>query len=347
MRTNNPSLAHVKAMLTSRDPKVRELVKQAGADLVGLSQKSLGKSDVHNDGTLSNISVQFRNESFIGLSLLPVVQVPNDGKYFIYGRRDRLATPDDAVGVRSKPNEVSESRTTGTVATNGYALEDFIDANVLRKADSPLNEMVDLTVGLNDRIDFREEKRIAAIMTSTSLLTQNTTLSGANQWNSAGGGDPITDITTAVDAIWSGSGSTKKVMYSGIAVFRMLQKHAAILDLFKNVTSGLATRQMIANYFECDEYLVGAAREDTANIGQTAVYGRIWGDYFGIAAVATSPGIRSASVGFTFRNGTKKTSQWYDPEPGVEGGYYAKVGVDESHQIVAPEAAYLIADTMA
>jgi len=332
----------VKSMLRSRDPKVRELVKRANEEI--LSMKALSPGQVHNNGTLSNISVQYKNESFIGVSLLPVAPVAGDGKYFKYGKRDRLATPDDKVSVRSKPNEINETRTTGTVATQGYALEEFLDDEVMRRADAPLNEMVDLIQSVNDVMDFAEEKRIATIMTTAGNFPgQTAALAAADRWDSASGGNPVKDIQDARSLIWQGMGRTKVAMYSPRTVFNVLSRHPAILDLFKNVTSGLATRDMIAAFFECDEYLVGSAWEDTANINQAAVYSRIWGtNTFGIARVATGPSIRTACAGFTFRFGEKKTTQWYDPEPGVSGGYYGKVGMSEEHHLVAPDTCYLL-----
>ncbi len=114
-----------------------------------------------------------------------------------------------------------------------------------------------------------------------------------------------------------------------------------MLDLFKYSKDGLLAPQDIMRYFKIDEVLVGEARYDSANEGTTASYSRIWGKQLGIVRVAASPGIRNASFGYTFRHGAKKTTQWFDPAVGIEGGYFNKVGLAEDHKIVAADTGYL------
>jgi hypothetical protein len=99
--------------------------------------------------------------------------------------------------------------------------------------------------------------------------------------------------------------------------------------------------KMIAQWFGLDDILVGKARSDTTNDGQTAVAGRLWGKQFGIVRVAMNPGPRTACFGLTFQHGQKFTSQWYDPKPGIRGGYYAKVGVSQDYNVVANDCGYL------
>lgn len=336
-------LARVKSNIASRDPKI--LAARKEADRAILNIKSLTPGNVHNDGTLANLSVQYANEEFIGIKLMPLVTVSKlSDKYFIYRKRDRLAAPDDSVGTRSMPNEVSENRDTANYSCAPYALMDFVDQATVDNADSPLNEMVDLVDSVNDAMSYREEKRIATKLTTAgNFPSQTTALSGANQWD-AGGSNPVKDIQNATANLWMGKGKTKTMAYSSLEVFNVLARHPAILDLFKYGGSapGLATADMIAKYFGIDEYVIGAGREDTANEGQTASYGRIWGKVFGVVRVATNPGPRTASFGYTFRHGQRTTMQWFDPAPGVKGGYYAKVGLEEDHKIVAADTGFLI-----
>lgn len=336
-------LARVKSNIASRDPKL--LASRKDADRAILNMKALTPGAVHNDGTLANLSVQYANEEFIGIKLMPVVTVAKlSDKYFVYRKRDRLAAPDDYVGTRSTPNEVSENRDTANYSCKPYALLDYVDQATVDNADSPLNEMVDLVDSVNDAMSYREEKRIATILTTAgNFPSQTTALTGASQWDGASG-NPVKDIQNATANLWSGKGKTKVVAYSSLEVFNVLARHPAILDLFKygGTTPGLATQDMIAKYFGIDEYMVGAGREDTANEGQTAAYGRIWGKSFGVIRVATTPGPRTAAFGFTFRHGTRTTMQWFDPLPGVKGGYYAKVGLEEDHNVVAADTGFLI-----
>jgi len=268
------------------------------------------------------------------------------GLFFTYDKRSRLGYPDDLIGPRGSANEIADSRTTDTYSTKSYAYKNYVDQMTLDNQDAPLDEMVDLTESLAEAMAFREEKRIAAVVTNASnyASSNKVTLGASAQWDSSGGGNPVSDIMTARAALWGGSGPGKIIAWSSLEVFNILARHPLILDLFKygGTAPGLATPGMLAKFFGIDEYLIGEAREDTANQGQTASYGRLWGKYFGLARVADRPSIRTAAFGYTFRNGPMATDQWFDVSVGKRGGYYARTSVSEDHKIVAADTAYLI-----
>ncbi len=336
----------LQAILTSNEPGHVELVKQANAGLA--RTKLLGPGQVHVDATLSTVSVQYKNGEYIGELLMPVAPVPKlSDKYFVYDKRSRLAYPDDAIATRGDANEINDSRSQDNYSCQDYGYKNFLDAGVLDNQDAPLNEMVDLIEAINDGIAFRREKRIAAkVTTTTNYPSGNTvTLAGASQWDSATGGNPVKDLQDARAALWHGRGPGMLRAWSSLEVYNVLARHPQILDMFKygGTAPGLATPQMIASFFGFDDYVIGEAREDTANEGQTAAYGRIWGKYFGITRVAVRPSIRNAAFGYTMRFGQVQTDQWFDVSKGRKGGYYARVSVSEDHKVVAADTSYLIA----
>lgn len=334
-------VTRAKAILASRDPKHVAACKAANEAL--LRCKLVGPSTVHRDTTLSNVSIQYRNEEFIGTRLMPIVRVKEkSADYWTYSKRDRLAGPDDALGARARANEVAENRSTATYAAKNYGLQGYVDAETLMIEDAPLNELVDVTASVNDVMDLREEERIATIMTTAANYSGNTlALSGTDRLDSTSGGNPIKLIQDAQASLWSGAGPSKTVMFMGLEVWHYMSRNPALLELFKYNSSGLLSKQDLMRFFMVDEVLIGAARHDTANEGQTASYSRIWGKQLGIVKVATAPGIRNASFGYTFRWQDKITTQWFDPSVGIAGGYYTKVAVSEDHKVVAPDTGFL------
>lgn len=317
--------------------------------------KAVSPSDVHSNAFLANVSVQYANDEFIGERLMPVVSVPKKSDdYFIYSKRDRLGVPDDTIGSRSDANEVDENRSTASYSCRDRALKGFVSADTIENQDSAFDEMVDLVESVNDGLLLKREQRIATALTTTANYASgnSATLSGADQWNSAGGGDPVKKIQDAKRACWSGRGPSKLVAWAGIEAYHVLARHQAIRDMFKYTSmmgeSGLATPKMLAAIFGLDDFLIGAARNDTANSGATASYGDVWGKHFGITRVAMRPSKRNASFGYTFRMaGHPKTQQWFDPTKGLGGGYFAKVGISEDHEIVANETAFVYKDAVA
>jgi hypothetical protein len=264
-------------------------------------------------------------------------------KWYIYSKRDRLSGPDDSLGNRAKANEINETRTTSNYACSPYGLSNWLSETDVANQDAPLNEMVDLTASVNDVLDLKEEIRIATVMTTAANFGSNTSaLSGTSRWDTATS-DPYSDINNALDALWTGFGPTRIVAYCGVEVFRALQKHPSIVDRFKNVTGGAVSKaQILSLWPEIDDLLVGRARKDTANEGQTASYSRIWGKQFGLARVARTPSPRIAAFGFTLRFKNERiTTQWFDQTVGVRGGWYARVAFDETHKVTASDTGYL------
>lgn len=308
-----------------------------------IKAKALTPGISHQDSTIQSMSVQYSNGTYIGTRLMPILTVGHKSdKFFTYDKRAQLAYPDDALGVRGSPNEITRSRGQDSFTTVGYGYKDFVDNSELQNADMPLDDLADATSGLLEALAFREEKRIAAIMTTSGNYAGNTVALGSSvRWDDAGS-TPVKDIQDARNALWTGRGPGKVVAFTSLAVWTAMQSNAQLQSMFQYTKDGLLKPDQWANYFGIDELLIGEAREDTANEGQTASYSRMWGDVFGLVRVATTPSIRNASFGFTFRFGGIDTAQVFDPMIGTKGGYWCKASVDEVHKIVAPETSYLI-----
>lgn len=333
------------AAIASEDPDTQAKVARAHEGIV--ATKAIGPGQVHNDSTLSNISIQYANGDYIGESLMPVVPVPKlSDKYFVYNKRDRLAYPDDKIGPRGTANEISESRSLDNYSCDAYALKNYVDELTLANQDAPLNEMVDLVESVSEAIAFKREKRILSVVLDASLYPSGNkvTLTGSDRWDSAGGGNPVKVIQDALASLWSGRGPTKKVLATSLDIFNWMSRHPMILDLFKygGTAPGLATPSMISKFFGIDEFHISEAREDTANSGQTASYGRLFGKFMWIGRVAQRPTTRTASFGYVFRFGQVKTDEWFDKAVGSQGGYYARVSTHEDEKVVAADTGYLI-----
>lgn len=340
-RSGEYALYHRNLMrvLGSKDPKHVRMVQAANESLARM--KSVSPGTVHVDSTMANLSVQYKNEEYIGLQLMPIVNVgKRSDVYFVYDKRSRLAYPDDSLGARGEANEVEDARSTANYSVRDYGFKNYVDAETLSNQDAPLNEMIDLVEAINEGVDFKEEKRIATILTNSANFGSSSTLSGTSQWDN-GASNPVKDIQTAMAAIWSGRGPSEIVGYCGLDVANALMRHPMLLDMFKYTQQGLVPMQRIADFFGMSRILVGKAREDTANDGQTVSYSRIWGKYFGIVRVANRASVRNASFGYTFRKGPKETSQWFDISKGKGGGYYARVALSEDHKVVASDTGYL------
>jgi hypothetical protein len=336
------------ALRASHNPEHKKELKRLRDEF--LEQKAVAGSQVHSNAFLSNMSVQYANDAFIGERLcgvVPVGQRSND--FAVYPRRERFEFPDDSMGARSHANEIGETRVSDNYSVKDYGLSNFVSQDTLDNQDAVFDEMVDLVEACNEGIAYKRELRVASALTTASNYSGNTTtLSGSDQWDSAAGGDPIQDIQTGIAALFNGFGATRLVGFCSLSGFLSLARHPLLLDLFKYNKQGLLKREDIASYLGLDEILVSAARKQTANEGQTASYSRIWGNDFGIVRVSARPTKRSAHFASIFRmNGDPVTTQWDDPAIGTKGGHYAKVTTREDIKIVAAPTGYLIKSAVA
>lgn len=346
----------LRADYVSGEPRAKALVSETVEYIRGLAGGMREKAgigvapgSVHSNVFLSNFSLAYANDEFIGERCMPVVPVDHrSDSYATYGQRDRLGVMDDSIGPRGKVNEVSETRSSDNYSVKDRALQNYLDASTLANQDAVFDEMLDLLDAVNANLMLAREARIAAAVQLSTNYATTTTLAGANQWDSASGGDPIKNVQDKVAALWGGTGQTDIVGVTNLDTYNVLTRHPAILDLLKYTAAGLATKQQLANILGLSDLLVGAARKDIANIGQTASYSRIWTDSFSVIRVARRPTKRSAHFGSTFRlKNHPLTTQWFEEDGGIQGGYFAKVGVSEDHKLVSSQAGAMIIDCLA
>jgi len=328
--------------LRAKEPKAVALAKTVTEEF--LQAKAISPGTVHNSTFLTNFSVQYQNDVFIGERLMPVVPVDHrSDEYVVYNKRDRLGQYDDSIGPRGDAKEVEESRTTDNYSVKDRALQNFLPQEALDNQDAIFDEMLDLTESVADNLALNREVRIATKLTTAANYGGNaTTLSGSSQWDSGAGGDPIANVLSATAGLWQGKAGSKLVGFTSLDVLNVLVRHVNLLELFKYTRDGLLTRQQLAGLFGLDDLLIGAARYDIANSGQTANYQRIWGKHFGIIRVAERPTKRSAQFGSTFQlRSDPVTLQWFDPKKGKSGGHFVKIGLSDDHKIVAADTGFL------
>lgn len=347
--------------MRSQKKEDRELIEHENAELVKrlygnkaerLDLRTISPGDVHTDSTLSTISKQYANDEYVGMRLMPDVRTTKRSNvYATYGKRDRFQAANDEVGPDGDVNQVIETRGTENFSVKDYALKNYVLLETLANQDAPLDEMVDLTEAVMDRLLLRKEKRIKDIVFSASSYDASNTAAvgaGASKWDDSSGGDIIDDILAAVSALFTGRNPTRIVAVCGRDVWNVIANNTAIKDLFLNVREGLAQPDRVAEYFGIDEILIADAREDTANIGASASFSRIWSeDNFAILRVAENPTPRSLHFGSTFlMDGHPVTNEWFDPSPGVQGAFWAKTGWSMDEKVVADDAGFLITDCL-
>lgn len=350
-------------MLHGKSPEQQKKVALANLEFckgVGMPTKTGGDigyipkagnsspASVHVDSVLSTFSTMYANDEYIGERIIPAVGVSKRSDiFFTYPKRERFAYPDDALSSRARANELDSSRSTDNYSVKDYGYSNWLDLETVANQDAPLDEMLDLVAAINEGIAFRRELRIATIVQASSNYGGNTG-NATTKWDTAStGGTIFQDIQAADAGLWRGFSPTRKIAVTTLDNWNScIVNNPAILDRIKYTQTGIVTPTLIGNFFGFDDLLIGRARQDTANIGQTASYSRVWStDFFAIIQVATRVTTRCLHFATTFRmNEDPVTTEWIDPSVGKKGGIQARVAVSEDHKVVAGDAAWFIND---
>ena len=305
----------------------------------------LTQRDVVVDPVLSNVSIKFSNTEFIADRIMPILRTKKQtGVYYTYDKSNfRRDTTLRAGG--SPANEVEFGLSTSSFVCQDHALKEFVDDLVRDQADAPLNPMIDATENLTEKMMIDREKTLAVTMADTALLTQNTTLSGTDQWSDYINSDPITDVRTARTSVHTNSFKKPNVMVMSKEVFDILADHPQIIERIKYSQLGVITEELMARVFQVERILVGEAGENTATEGATDVLAYIWGKHAQLVYVSPRVGIKVLTFGITFTYKSRQVKRWRDED---REGTFIRVGQDNYVQtIIALQCAYLIKNAVA
>jgi hypothetical protein len=316
----------------------------------GLAVKNLTPGNTTTTQVLQNLSVMYANDEFIGNRLMPEVPIPvSKGlsfAYWLYEKRLKFQRPVTTIGTDGAVNQVSEnvSQTTGSLSKR--ALQEYIDAWDQEMWDTLVADLIDPTMNVLDLLALDREIAQATLLCTSGNYAA--TGSPTVTWNSATGGDPGKDVDAIKSSIWRGTQQTSLVAFTSWDVHRVLKRHPVILDTFKYGGNSpmQATREMLAEYFEVDDYLVGLPSYDSANDGQSAAsYAKIWSDVFGVVRVATRPSRRSAHFASTFVQAPTQQT-WFDPKAGGKGGFFTKVADAHLEKVICSDCGYLLTSVL-
>lgn len=306
----------------------------------------LVQQDVVVDPALSNVSIKYTNDTFIADIVLPMVKVAKQtGKYYIYDKSNlRIDKTNRAAG--SAANEIDFGvAPTGTFACDDHALKGFVADEIQDQADAALNPLVDETETVTEKLLLDRESNAATLLTSTSNLTQNTTLANTAQWSDYNNSDPIGDIRTARTTIHQNTFKKPNTLIMSKLVWDTLVDHPAIIERIKYSQLGVVTAELMARVLQVEKIVVAEAGQNTAVEGQTDVLAYVWGKHAIVCYIAPKISIKMLTLGATFTYSTRLVKRWRDED---REGTYVRIGNDNYVQkIIAAAAGYLIKNAIA
>lgn len=182
-----------------------------------------------------------------------------------------------------------------------HGLEEIVTQSDYANFEMPFDAEQDKTILVTYANLVAKEVALATAMGSgAGLLTQNTTLTGASQFNDYANSDPISVWKTARQAVRDGCGFWPNVGLIESDVEEVLSYHPAIWDRlgFKYNQYGQLTQANLAQAMKVDKLIVAESVYDSSSEGQTAVITPVWGKEMFFARVPQNPALRQKSLGY-------------------------------------------------
>jgi len=301
------------------------------------------------DPVLSNVSIGYQNSAYVAEQLYPTLRVAKQsGKHFIYNK-GKFRVTDNLRGAGAASKEATLSLTTGLpYFCEDHALKQFVTDEDVDGAMPPMDPFVDATENVSELHLIARENELAASLTDTAVLTQNTTLSGTDQWSDFSNSDPIGDIRTGKQTVHSEIHVDPNVLVLGKQVFDKLVDHPAVIERVKYSQLGVATPELLARLFDVERVIIAAAGKNTAVEGQTDSMGYIWGKNAVLAYINPRLGQKMITLGLTYQWKERQVERLRGSDEEDRKGTFIRVG---NHyydmNLVSASAGYLVKNAVA
>lgn len=320
------------------------------------------------DPVLTNFSLEYTQERLVSESgsafgltadfIFPRLLHRGDGlsgTYFTYNIKNRFSLPGTgsvrrAAGADYHPVDWDVSSDTYTI--EDYGLGHNWDDNEVSAQLSPVDIERDAQETLDDLVLLDYERRVNAIATSGSVITQTSTAAALNgQWSGAGS-NPIKDVTTAIKTIYAGTGMRPNRMVIGWDVWMdgIMNNDEVLSRLPDNMTKGMAdiNPMLVGQKLFNLDMRVNTGIIDTAAEGQTASLSTSGTGTFGknvlVFYANPTPRVKSKTLGMTIHK-----DDWFTVRKRDVGDKSHRVTVSQmtSEKTVAAALGYLITAAVA
>jgi hypothetical protein len=303
------------------------------------------------DKYLTMASKGYVPEGMIADGLLTPVKVKQDsGKLAGYGN-SHLRIVNTVYGGRGKaPRFESITRTSDSYYVEPHGLEGLVTEQDYRNVEGPYDAEKDETLGLVTVLKLSREKALADNLTSTSVLTQNTTLSGTSQFSDYINSDPLGKFKTAQEQVHGGCGMEADTAIMNWNTANTLSYHPGILEGlgFTQNRAGTLKESELASAMKIQNLKIAKAKYNSAKLGQTSTLSNVWGNHIIFAVLPKSAQKFQTSLGYEVRligKSPYQTSKWKENNPAGATGILVTDYYDDLLSNVS--AAYLIKDAIA
>ena len=262
-------------------------------------------ANVHIDKVLTNISLGYQNNAFVGQVLFPQVSVAKQSDlYYEFGHE--AWTPPVGGDSRAPGTEANEvpglAVSTSSYFCTEHSLQIAVTDEERQNADVPLAPDRDGTELITSQLMLEREQAIATKVTTAANYKTGltTTLSGTAQWSDLDDSSPITDVRTGMRAVMAEIFKEPNLAVIPYKVMSYLEDNDKIINRIKYSMPGVLTADLIAGVLGVEKVVVPGAGYNTANPGQTTSLSYLWGNDVVLAYVPERAGLKIPAFGYEF-----------------------------------------------
>ena len=299
-------------------------------EVIALSEAGpeLASAPFQTHPRLTQIAMTERPKGFVADDVLPRV----DSAYkFVYTKgmsADQFSIPDTRASRAGRLNEVEFGAELANGATNDHGLMAFVpyrDIDEARRQGGAWDPQAQAAMGTSQLVELDRERRVARLVFARGSYPAGyrTVLAGNSQWSDKNS-DPLKTILVALDIPIT----RPNMLLFGQATWTQLRTHPRIVEAVKMTgaggvdAAGIVMRQAVAELFEVDQVVVGAAWHQSARRGQDPVYARLWGKHAAALHIRRPMGTQDMmpTWGFTAQAMARQVAMSEEPSRGVGRG---------------------------
>jgi hypothetical protein len=262
-----------------------------------------GGGNIHIDVALTNVSVGYTNNAFVGERLFPSVPVvKQSNKYYIFGR-ETWSVHLDLRAPGTQANEIPGYQvSTDTYFANEHALQVPVTDEERQNADAPFDPDRDGAELVTEKVLLGREVAMKTLVTTATNYPSGGTVtkSGSGQWSDYVNSNPIGDIRTGIRWINSQIFRNPNVAVIPYQVMSQLEDHPDFIERIKYSERAILTPDIIASVLGIETVIIPSSGQNTANMGQAVSLGYVWGKDVILAYVPPRAGLRIPAFGYEF-----------------------------------------------
>lgn len=266
------------------------------------------------DPQLTTVLQAYTNPAFLADQILPVVpnlkdetgKIPQMGNSHLRVYQSKRSLWDEG-----------EHRINFTISNDDsysidyFDLSSYVPDRLQNQLQKPFDARNAAQFTVLDALRLEREAGLAALMTSTGTLTNNTTLSGTSQYTDQANSTPESDFDTARDSIQSKIGREANAMYMSRKVANALRRHPWFLEIAQSSIKGGVSKanalsvnalvETLKAWYELDYVFIGSTIKISSQEGQAETKAAVWGDDVVFFYRPTAPSLFAPSFGYSFQ----------------------------------------------